>query len=325
MPGLNYIDRPVLLPRELYDEAVDGIIRRNCGLPGLKAIYRFGNINSPGISDLDLLFVFRQDVVCTRTGLEELPPEHKPLFTHGIMALCENQFIENEHYTLWSEHTLVWGDDTPSGIKSRTREQTDALKIQTAVEFLLANYIDIKIQKTYGVIKLRAFLQHMKGILYDLDYLNDENAPLRPLLTDLKSSIKNWFAVKRSSDYIQKWLHSFEDVYDDYVNQTLQKHPLYLPAGNHYRIAKNMVLKNGKQLTFERTGLLLPSALAAFGRRYVKLQHRFNQFRVECPLCHEAPEIVTGRFDFLKRMKAYNRVHLPNFMTITTSITAKLI
>jgi len=325
MSKFRFIDRPISLHRSLYDEAVDGIIERNKDLPGLKAIIQFGNITTPGISDLDILFVFQKGIKCRKTGLEELPEEHSALFTHGIMAISEDQYADNEYYTLWSEHRVIWGNNSLPESKIRTQEEDRSLKIQTAVEFLIANYIDLKIQKTYSIIKLRSLLQHMKGILYDLDYLEDENSILHPHLEKLKAMIVAWFSETPSDRIMSDWYNSFEILYDEYVHQTLKKHPMYLPGRDQFAISKNMLLQNSSTVNFTHQGILLPSFLSFSGRYYVKLQHRFNKFIIACPLRHEASKIVEDRFEFLIRVKEYNRQYLPNFMTMTTSITAKLI
>ncbi|MBK7682631.1 MAG: hypothetical protein IPJ26_09295 [Bacteroidetes bacterium] len=144
---MRFIDHPQPTARSLYDEAVLGIIDRNKHLPGLKSIVQFGNITTPGISDIDLLFVFREGNVCQATGLENLPEIHKSLFTHGIMAISDHQYSDNEYYTLWSEHHLVWGENPSKEERKRSLEEETILKIQTAVEFLIANFIDIKVQK----------------------------------------------------------------------------------------------------------------------------------------------------------------------------------
>ncbi len=322
---MRFIDHPQPAARSLYDEAVQGIIDRNKHLLGLKSIVQFGNITTPGISDIDLLFVFKNKQECLATGLENLPEVHRNLFTHGIMALSENQYTDNEYYTIWSEHHLVWGENPSNPERKRSHEDETILKIQTAVEFLIANFIDIKIQKEYQIVKLRALLQHMKGILYDLEYLNDSHSILHPHLIDLKEIIRNWFETIPSEKKLIEWFFSFEKLYDKYVDQVLLKHPMYLPSRDVLLISKNMILKNDSHVNFKRNGILLPTFLSFAGRSYVKLQHRFNQFTISCPLTHQAAPIVKERFEFLVRMKEYNRQYLPNFMTITTSITAKLI
>lgn len=327
MRSMKYIDKPFPLPEHLYREAVEGIVHRNYRIPGLKAIYQFGNITRPGISDLDLVFVFEEGAKCNLKGTEELPERHKPLFTHGIMACAEKHFIENNHFTLWSDYQLKWGASVleTNHVKTRTQEQEKALKVQTALEFLLANYIDLKVQRAYGIVKLRALLQHLKGILYDLEYLDDQHAPIQSSLLQLKSWIQHWFDQTPDEAMLTAWLHGFEAEYTLYTEQKLKEIPLYLPAAPHYPIAKNMELSKGDYLSFTQKGWTMPNHLYFLGRKYFKLQNKLNRFSICCPLQHSADEMVVARFAFLQRMKAYNKVHLPHFMTMTTSITAKLI
>jgi len=325
MLSYTFIDRPTPIPRQLYDEALEGIVSRNKQLEGLKAIYKFGNITAPGISDLDLLFVFRNGVTSYANGFESLPEEHKVLFTHGIMAISEEHFTENSHYTLWSDHHLLHGEEPSTSPRIRTVEEEKSLSVQTAIEFLIANYIDLKIQRSYKVIKLRAFLQHMKGLLYDLEMLGLKNDPLSIPLLQLKAWMLNWFTTTPRDADLNQWISSFESQYDAFVNKTLSTHPLYLPQMESYTIARNMQLRTAGNVTHHRSGLLLPSFFSITGRNYFKLQHKLNSFVFFCPITHASSQIVKDRYSFLKRMKAYNREHLPNFMTITTSITAKLI
>ncbi len=325
MLSFSYIDRPAYIPNQQYAEAIDEIVGSNKNLQGLKAIYQFGNISSPGISDLDLLFVFHNGCQCRANGFERLSEKYKALFTHGIMAVSDNFFTENNYYTIWSNHHKVWGTETEEGSRKRNGEEEKQLKIQTAVEFLIANYIDLHIQKSYKVIKLRAFLQHMKGILYDLEMLDKNTGEIYHLLQQLKHWILNWFDITPADKEINLWIEQFDRVYERFVNESLKEHPMYLPALPRYPIARNMNLKAGDITSCTRKGLLLPVIFSSIGRNYFKLQHRLNTFTFTCPISHEAAPIVKERYDFLKRMKDYNREHLPNFMTITTSITSKLI
>lgn len=322
---MRFIDYPNQVDRSLYEEAVTGIIDRNKTTNGLKSIVKFGNLTTPGISDIDLLFIFEKGVMCGHTGMEDLPANHKKLFTHGIMALSEDKYIDNQYYNIFSNHHLMWGEPLPVIERTRNQSEESALRIQTAVEFLIANYIDIKIQKEYGIIKLRALLQHMKGILYDLEYLNEINTKIHPHLFEIKNFIIQWFEQTPSEKKIKDWFFSFEELFEEYIQEILEKYPLYLPLRENYAILKNMTMKNGSYIHIKRNGVLLPNISILAGRTYFKLQHKFNKFNLSCPLTHEASPIIKDRFDFLIKMKEYNRQYLPNFMTITTSITAKLI
>lgn len=326
MSALRFIDQPVPCSRQLYADACAGIVQRNVGIDGLRSIYRFGNITTPGISDLDLLFVFEPGTTCTRTGLENLPETQRVLFTHGIMAISADQLNDNARFTIWSDMHHLWGEaHTPNIVQ--TAENLEHIRIQTAIEFLAANFIDLHVQLTYGIIKLRSFLQHMKGLIYDLEYLNTHEGKLFDLLVELRNLISDWFTRNDSEQEIKHWLDCFMPEFMSFFHDRITKHPLFLPEteSSGYMIARNMRLTPSGNVNAQSRGIVLPDFLLPKGRTAFNVLHRLNRFNFQMPIRHDGPEVLHERFRFLQRMKSYNRKHLPNFMTITTSITSKII
>lgn len=326
MQHFKYINRPVFIERSLYEKAIQWMVAEVQHIQGLKSFYRFGNITVPGISDLDFLFVFENNSTCTNTGFENLPVEFKCLFTHGIMAVSEEHFIRNHHYTLWSEHHLTAGLNIELPSDSKTSDEIQSLKIQTAIEFLIANYMDLKIQMTYGIINLRSFLQHMKGIIYDLEYLQIQSGAVMSLLLELKHVAQHWFTQQPGDKAIDIWINKFDKEYEKFCKEIFIKYPMYLPVMSKYQVARNAVLIPDKKLRFHHSGTVFPAFISSLGKKIVRLQNRFNNFEFYMPISNSASlPIIEERFRFLQEMKSYNRKNLPGFMTITTSITSKII
>ena len=325
--SLRYNNRPVFVSRELYAEANEFLINYFQQFESLVSIYQFGNITSPGVSDIDLLLVFKDGEKCLLNGFEKFPERFKYLFTHGMMALCEKHFYQNHHYTLWSDYVFLHGKNIAVNFKEqKTPEEIRALKIQTELEFLVANYIDLKVQLTYGIIKLRSLLQHMKGIIYDLEFLDVHDGKVYDQLIELRHWIKNWFELKPTNKQITDWINNFNPAYEAFVIDMFHHYQLYLPAMENYFMARNSMLINQKEVGFKHTGIILPKQLSIIGKKYSNLQNRFNLYEFYFPIANDSPfNIVKERFLFLQEMKKYNREHLPNFMTITTSITSKII
>lgn len=325
--SLRFINRPVFVPRKMYAEANEFLINYFKEIPSIVSIYQFGNITAPGISDIDLLLVFKDEEKCLLNGFEIFPERFNYLFTHGMMALCEKHFHQNHHYTLWSDYVFLHGKNIAADfVEKKTKEEIRALKIQTALEFLVANYIDLKVQLTYGIIKLRSFLQHMKGIIYDLEFLDVHEGKVYDQLIELRHWIKNWFKLKPTNQQITDWIKQFILSYELFVSDMFHHHQLYLPAMNNYYMARNATLKNQKNIGYKHSGIVLPKQLSIIGKKYSNLQNRFNRFEFYFPIVNDSPfPIVKKRFEFLKEMKTYNREYLLNFMTITTSITSKII
>lgn len=325
--SLRFINRPTFVPREIYAKANDFLIDYFKQEPSLLSIYQFGNITSPGVSDIDLLLVFKDGEKCLLNGFEKLPEQYSYLFTHGMMALNEKHFRANHHFTLWSDYVYLAGANIAMDLKEqKTEEEIHALKIQTALEFLVANYIALKVQLTYGIIRLRSLLQHMKGIIYDLEFLNVNSGIVYDQLLELKHWIKNWFQLNPTDKQIEKWIFDFDKTYEAFVKEMFHQHQLYLPKMDNYFMARNSILINRNKVGYKHKGIVLPKQLSIIGKKYSNLQNRFNRFEFYFPIVNEHPiAIVKERFQFLQEMKKYNREHLPNFMTITTSITSKII
>ena len=326
MSALKFIDQPAPCSRQLYEDTCAGIVQRNKSIAGLRSIYRFGNITAPGISDLDLLFVFEPGTICERNGLEDLPEAHRRLFTHGIMAISADHLEDNTRFTLWSDMHLLWGEECYSE-PAQTPENLEHIRIQTAIEFLAANFIDLHVQRSYGIIKLRSFLQHMKGLIYDLEYLNNPEGAVHDLLAEIRNLIANWFTRANAEQEIREWLNRFMPEFISFFQTSVEKHPLFLPLSDskNYVIARNMRLTPAMHVAAHSRGIVLPSFLLPQGREAFKILHRLNRFTFQMPIRHDGPVVLQERFRFLQRMKSYNREHLPNFMTITTSITSKII
>jgi hypothetical protein len=322
----RFVNRPKPIPLQEYGEAVAFLGERFSQIEGVKTIYRFGNITTPGISDLDLLVVFKDNARCTLTGFEDLPERYKSVFTHGIMALKESHFAKNNYYTLWTRNSRVTGIACINPIPERDQEADKALRFQTAIEFLVANYIDLKVQQEYGTFKLRSLLQHMKGIWYDLEYLEIKDSPLHAPIIELKNWISDWFHLTPDDTMLSNWIRKWIPEYDRFTAQILSEYPFYLPQMEYYKVAGNQILKPDRKPSFQRKGLLLPPVLSVIGKKYFNLQNKFNQFEFGIPITSRPPHtILAERFEFLKDMKKYNRTYLPGFMTMTTSITSKLI
>ena len=325
---LKFINRPEFKLRSSYDEAINIISSDLIKIEGVKAIYQFGNITTPGISDLDLLVVVKNNIKIQQNGFENYPSKLKYLFTHGIMALCEDHFEKNNYYSIWSDYHLINGINSISenGVK-RSNEEETILKKQIALEFILMNYIDIKIQLEYGVIKLRSLLQHIKGIKYDLAFLNITHISLNQLLEELNYWIKNWFNETPSDKALSDFVFRFDKVYQLFVEEIFYKEIIYLPTAESVKISKKIIIENSNSISFTRNGFVLPPIIHLFaGNKFIKMQNKLNSFNFHAPFTNSSKDqILVDRFIFLSEMKTYNDIYLPNFSTLTSSITAKII
>ncbi len=322
----RYIERPVYCERDWYEEALEIISSQLIQQPGVRAVYRFGNITIPGISDLDILVVFEKEAKCTLNGFENLSDRHSRLFTHGIMAIREDQFYPNMKYTIWSEPVLLKGQTPEGEIPIRSQEEDHAVKMQTGLEFLLAHYIDMAVQTEYRIFKLRALLQHTKGLIMDLEFIGINDSPIHPLVKELREKSLHWFEAPVDNTFFEHWIPRFNKAYNQLCQEIFSQHALYLPGGPDFAIAKNIRLTSAQGLAYRRTGLFIPDIGLLKEKKYFKLLNKFNKFNITASITSEPSHpILRDRFLFLREMKSHNRHYLPNFMTMTTAVTSKIL
>ena len=325
--SFTFINPPFSATRSEYDQAIAAVVQQLQSAEGLLAIYRFGNITSPGISDIDLLAVFENETRCEMSGFEKLPTHLRKLFTHGVMALSKKHFLERNQFTIWSEDHLVWGNTIKSDSDELpSQDELIILKRQIAIEYLLINYIDLRIQTRYQILNLRSSLQHFKGVVYDLDFLSIGDHPLRENLLIIKKWYAEWFTNPPSKKEIEKWMANYTDLLIPFLNAVLKQEPLYLPEKNIYQLAKNITLSRGNDLCVEHNGFLFPSVIAALlEKKYVKFLNKINSFHFEAAITHTTDHpVLINRMAYLKEMVQYNAAYLPNFMPISTMISSKL-
>jgi hypothetical protein len=274
-----------------------------------------------------LLIVFKDNTTCDDKILNIIPDHLHYLFTHGVMALNERHWNANRKYALWDNQKTIYGtepDIEPDIIDENAKK---ALKIQTAIEFLVVNYIDLKLQTENKTIKLRDLLQHTKGLVYDLEYLNITNSKISSYISKAKKWISNWFLQIPTDHEINKWFIEFESEYEIFMQDTLKQFPLYLPESKHYQFSKSIKLAPSPKLAYSRKGINAPAGLSTFlGKTYSKVQNKLNTYTIEVPIVnHASHKILEERVQFFKEMKSYNNEHFPNFASLTTSLMSKLV
>ncbi len=322
MRSLRFIDLPRPAAPADYAEATNLLVRRMATFPGLIGIIRFGHLTTPGISDIDLLAVFEDDAVCTADPLEDFPGRLRHLLSHNMDAMSYGFFRRTADFTFWFNSECIWGDrDRLRPVVSRTPDEERILKRQTAVEYLVTNTIDLTLQDTYGMVKLRSMLQHVKGLRYDLDFLDIRSGTVYERVTELREWIVRWHREAPSFAALRKWIPAFRRELTALTGDLLHRQPLYVPQRTAYRYARHITMRPAQRFGIRRRGLLLPAPPARAGRKYYNLQHRLNRWTVGVPFRHDAEDILMRRFAYFRDMKRHNTEHFPRFGHLTTGFS----
>jgi hypothetical protein len=181
-------------------------------------------------------------------------------------------------------------------------------------------FINMTVELTYGIVRVRVLLMHSKALLYDLEFLNNTSGKLYDLIQTVILWRNNWFEKKPDKQTIKKWIEQFYGVLSVFLKTMLQVKKLYLPKWANLSVAKNMRLVPSEKFGYTHEGMTLPAILGDLGKKYFNIQHRFNKFIFLLPITNNNYEIQKKRFEFQKQMKEYNTRYINHFSPLNSCL-----
>lgn len=317
---LYFMNYPRYVPLSVYERAMQKVVETLSRQPGCVSIYQVGSTGTPGISDIDMFAVFEDGVRCEINPVRALSRKERYLFTHGLFGCSRKHFHEAQKYTFFSNYQLLWGQPLPVGSNELTAEEAAALKIQIALEYLLINYIARTVERTYRIASVRGLLLTVKALQFDLDFLNITNGTFKGFIETLVEWRKHWFEHPVQDGELTDWFMNFYERLENFFKAMLQTHEFYIPAWANLRYARHVRLASADTLKVSYRGFRLLPQLAWMGKKYFRLQHRFNAFCFAFPFTRKCTyPAIEQRFTFLRNLKQYNRSNLPYFSPVTAN------
>lgn len=321
---IRFIDRPEFHHREEYKATLDYLMTIGSELDGIQSIYQFGTVSSPGISDLDLIFVFKPGKKSNFSFLDGLPVKHRYFLTHNVVGITESQLKESFHYSFWLNINHLWGQklNLPDSNKLRS-EEILALKRQTSLEYLVTVNLSLSTQFTYGIFKLRSILQQIKGLRYDLEFLNIQEGRLYEMISECYGWINTWFENGPTEANFAKWLVEFHQEYQTFAQEQINEHKIYSKNWQDIRVSRHIQLVQKDQYSITHRGLVLPHLFKFTGKKYFNVLSRFNSFECHLPIVQKTDDpILDERMRYFESLYNYNKEHLPQFEAMITPFVA---
>jgi hypothetical protein len=308
---VNLIDLPRRCEEQLYRSTVDKVVTLLSTETYVDSIYQVGHVRHPGISDIDLLLVVADDAASKANPLEHLSVAERYLFTHSCFAVPASLAPDLVRHVLLHGCRHLHGTEWRLATDAHTMR---ALEVQTALEFLAKNLFDLYVQLTYEVLKVRVFLQHLKGVKLDLDITGIEGGRLAGLLEYMTSLTSDWFSRRDSDRQVMQTAVELLPLLQDALAEATARHTLYAPSGGTIRFARNMWLDRGETIDLAHRGLQLPRIPLLDDRRHFNAHHRINRFHFRLPMTEaQQGSYHASRFDFLSRAKAFTAERFPAY------------
>jgi hypothetical protein len=179
-----------------YEEAGAALDQLLAELPGLVALYRFGGVEAPGISDIDRLAVV-EDMTRVPTVWPRLSERVRHLAMHTPFIADVHTFRRHSWFAELARLELVQGKDV-------ARDQCafpDLAGQVIATEALVNIYLKLHKSGVTGRVKVRSLLCELNNIRHDLRLarLSPIEAAAAWLLADEVSDLRRaWWGLNRS-------------------------------------------------------------------------------------------------------------------------------
>lgn len=319
--SLRFIDHPRYCQPALYTRVIDQVLERATRIPEVLAVYQIGHVSDPGISDIDLFCIFRDNASCTVDLRRHLDNTGRYLLVHNLFGTASAHFEESQQFTFFHNYNLLFGDNFPSPDKHTETEELRVLKHQVALEYLTKFYISLNVQLHYRIIKLRSLLLEAKALKYDLEFLGCHAGEVYESVGKIIAWRKNWFNLSPARSEIIAWLLDFRTELGRFLEERMHENPLAVPQAGCLHFSRNIRLKPGDGLRWSAHGFALPRHLSFLGRRYFNLQHRLNQFSLELPMSIPGnSSVLLKRLAYMSSVMDYNRRYLPHFSPLISSL-----
>jgi hypothetical protein len=318
---MKFTGYPRAMARDVYACAIEDVLGRLRCEPAVLAVYQVGAVRTPGISDVDLLVIFRDDADCALDPLAGLADAARYVFAHSQFGMPARHFAGAVRFGFFHDYRLLHGTaQQPEGVALAAADR-EAVDRQAGIEYLLKLFVTMSVERRYGIVKVRNLLLLGRSLRYDLDYVGAGDSRVGSLVDEIVAWREQWFRRRPSDDLLRRWFAEMYRELEALLGELLVRAPLYLPDWVDLRIADNMELRPAARLGVGHRGVTLPAMLGGLGRRYFNLQHRFNRFAFDVPVTRDAAPAVRERHEFIAEMGAYNRRRLPYFNPTPSALT----
>lgn len=309
----RFINHPVSFTADQYAKTVSKVVDRLKGIDGVKAVYQVGNVKAPGISDLDILVIFKHRFKLLSNPVDRTNKEENYFFAHNLFGLSEEMVSEFNRYQPHFSGKLIWGEGKELIQQNKTSENADLWE-QIAIEYLLKNYLVSIAQQLAGKVKLRQLLLEANATRYDLEILN-EKGRLMELVEQLIVWRGKWFEKSPSQTELSSYFEEYCFEQEKLLDQLFVNHVLYIPDNTRINVARNLTIRNGDAFRTQKKGKIFRylTQMVSWNKASRFIQ-KFQHVEIEVPFrVAETNSMLSQRFSFMTKAIRYNAGHVPYF------------
>jgi len=317
------IDLPIPCHEEEYDILRNKIITNYASKEPKILIYSIGSISTPGISDLDFVFVFKDGTVYNLNPMDDLNRKERYIMKHNPFGLCESHWMRHFNFSIIPSYNILYPNNCSCITKIPVNEINSSLKIQIALEYILKFYISLTTQISVNIFKVRSLLLELKSFLIDYNILNNEHIALKESLTCILDLRENWYSIQNRAKYFEKSILQFYKYLEIYLNDVFTMNTIILPHPDNIEYLVNISFSNGKPL--QRSCRGIGSIIVTAGiktNKSFKIANKFQKYHFTFPWETYTDKLsdLYKKYIFEKEMYEYNSRFLRYFLPLKSPL-----
>src|SRR3989338_97166 len=258
MKDYNFFNLPQEYGIGDYKNAIANIIKKYSNLRGLTSVYNWGDPSVPGISDIDLVFVFKNDkagrLPFFNRSFYFLDAKTRYLVRHAFVFIDEISFKKTRYIYPNANFRLLHGNSIKIGNLS-PGEENDA-NIALLNDIIIRHYPrDFLEQFANRSINVRDTLLRLNSLKYSIRIMEslakEKNAEWNNKLKLIESLRKNWFKEKDFDLLVslnENAIHMAMEITGKFRNFLSKNNLVKILSGNNVRYSgiknKSVFVKN---------------------------------------------------------------------------------
>jgi len=266
---VTLINPPVFYSEECYARSIEKVINYLSQFKEIAAIYQIGGISDPGISDIDLIVIFRNEIEHFDYSCRQIfDKQDNYLFMHGLFGMPLNIFEEIDYLIPIFNCKKLIGVDI-SRKSNITEDDNKTLTEVYSAEYLVVNLFNLVSQFTKKQLKVRNLLCSLKALTYDLEILGGNKKGTEPedFIYKIHAIREHWWnsegtrddkfidLCKQAVSVIFQTIHDVSSISDG--NEVILNEPSWLRVGpNGYILPKRESEDNAHDMII-KTNIIL--------------------------------------------------------------------
>lgn len=306
---------PVYHPPEEYELAIKTMTNILKPVSEVLSIYQVGGISDYGISDIDMLVVFKdggsfKDNPISMSG----KLVNRYLFTHRLFGTTENRLNNLENFTRFGTYNFLNGKQQIFKLCLSSKDLR-IIETQIALEYMLKAFISLHTAICYGQIKVRNLLLHVKALRLDLQLLNISSGVFFEIVHELIALRKVWFQKTPDPDSLNKKIDTLYSEFKNLMGELLRTYPFYVINSDVATVSKNIKLVNESTFIYPSTKIPGWIKLLTPEKKRESILNRLFKFHFGIPVkSSNIPDVILQRHHYIKTGIENNLMHYPNFL-----------